>query len=338
MRRLWAVVAAMLVCLALGGLPAAAQQPSPSHGSGCPPGSRPDTPGPVDQARPVGSKTAVFDRRAGRLVAVVVGVTDLVETWTFDVCTNTWTQMQPNREPPGFAWRPLVYDVDSDLTLGVAYGPDGGPPGRVWAYDLAADTWTEEVAPTDRTLRAYDPLSGLVLASKDFLEGTDQLELWTYDIETDMWTLIHRVTGPAWHAVLAYDASVDRIVAYSPMGDLPPETWLFDIRTGTWSRADAETPVVEPNWAVPAITYDESAERTVVTGSAGMAAYDAAADRWEVLAGPGELSTNPTVYDPVNGRLVGFGWEGDVVAFDLQTREWTVVVGPREGQPAPSPE
>jgi hypothetical protein len=49
------------------------------------------------------------------------------------------------------------------------------------------------------------------------------------------------------------------------------------------------------------------------------------------------LSTNPTVYDSVNGRLVGFGWEGDVVAFDLQTREWTVVVGPREGQPALSP-
>ena len=91
------------------------------------------------------------------------------------------------------------------------------------------------------------------------------------------------MTGPAWHAVLAYDASVDRIVAY--VDGPEPETWLFDIRTGTWSRAEAETPVVEPNWAVPTITYDESAERTVVTGSAGMAAYDATADRWEVLAG-----------------------------------------------------
>jgi len=87
---------------------------------------------------------------------------------------------------------------------------------------------------------------------------------------------------------------------------------------------------VEPNWAVPAITYDESAERTVVVGSAGMAAYDAAADRWEFLAHPGAPYPNPTVYDPVNRRLVGFGWEGNVVAFDMLTREWTVLLGPTE--------
>jgi len=185
------------------------------------------------------------------------------------------------------------------------------------------------VAPTDLTLRAYDPLSGLVLATKDLLDGTGQPELWTYDVETDTWTLVDRVTGPAWHAGLAYDASVDRVVAYSP-----PETWLFDIRTGTWSRAGAETPVVEPNWAVPTITYDESAERTVVTGSAGVAAYDAAADRWEVLARPGEPYSNPSVYDPVNGRLVGIGWEGDVVAFDLVTREWTILLEASTGQRA----
>ena len=304
----------------------------------CPPGTNPDQAGPVDQARPVGSMTVAFDRRAGRIVTVVVGVTDLVETWTFDVCTNVWSRMRPDREPPNPGWKPLVYDVDSDLTVGVTDGPDGGPSGRVWAYDLAADTWTERVAPADRTLRAYDPLSGLVLATKDLLGGTGQPELWTYDVETDTWTLIDRMSGPAWHAVLAYDASVDRIVAYSPMGDLPPETWLFDVRTGTLSQAGGETPVVEPNWAVPTITYDESAERTVVTGSAGMAAYDAAEDRWEVLVGPSESYPNPTVFDPVNGRLVGFGWEGDVVAFDLVTREGTVLLEPVDGQPAPSPE
>jgi hypothetical protein len=297
----------------------------------CPPDSHPDEPGPADQARPVGSKLMAFDRRAGRLVVVVVGVTELVETWTFDVCTNTWSRMHPNREPPNPGWKPLVYDADADLTLGGAYyGPDGAPPGRVWAYDFQANTWTVKAAFADRTVRAYDPLSGLVLATKDFVEDTGQPEQWTYDVETDTWTLIDRVIGPAWHAGLAYDASVDRIVAYSP-----PETWLFDIRTGTWSRAGAETPVVEPNWAVPTITYDESAERTVVTGSAGVAAYDAAADRWEVLARPREPHPNPTVYDPVNGRLVGFGWEGDVVAFDARTREWTVLLEPSEGQAAP---
>jgi hypothetical protein len=61
----------------------------------CPPGSTPDKPGPVDQARPseVSHLSMAFDRRAGRLVAVV-DVDDAVETWTFDVCTNTWTRMR----------------------------------------------------------------------------------------------------------------------------------------------------------------------------------------------------------------------------------------------------
>jgi hypothetical protein len=32
------------------------------------------------------------------------------------------------------------------------------------------------------------------------------------------------------------------------------------------------------------------------------------------------------VYDPVNRRLVGLGWGGTVVAFDLAIREWTVLL------------
>jgi hypothetical protein len=78
----------------------------------CPPGSNPDEPGPVDQARPPLSPWAsAFDRSAGRLVAVAIAGT-VVETWTFDVCTNTWTRMHPNREPRTPV-ETLVYDVDS---------------------------------------------------------------------------------------------------------------------------------------------------------------------------------------------------------------------------------
>ena len=72
----------------------------------CPPGSTPDEPGPVDQARPRRWpwSAMAFDRRAGRLVALA-DTGDGVETWTFDVCTNTWTRMHPNREPPSFELR-----------------------------------------------------------------------------------------------------------------------------------------------------------------------------------------------------------------------------------------
>jgi hypothetical protein len=145
----------------------------------------------------------------------------------------------------------------------------------------------------------------------------------------------------------AYDASVDRMIVYTFGGDegLEPETWLLDLRTGRWSRSGAETPDVPRGmgaWA--SIACDEAAERTVVISRRNtvpyrLAAYDATGDRWEILteAGPGvEWWPLDMVYDAVNRRLVGgLGGGGAVVAFDLASRQWTVLLEPTEGQPTP---
>jgi hypothetical protein len=277
----------------------------------CPPSSNPDKPGPVDQARPpyLSWTAMAFDRHAGRLIAVMGDADGLApETWTFDVCTNTWAQMHPNREPPSLEGE-LVYDVDSSVTIGVS-------SGKAWVYDLQANTWTEKGAAMG-TPRFYDPVSGLVVAST--FESTD---LWNYDVDTNAWTPIHHANGPGSDGLLAYDASVDRVVvdASDDVG-----TWLFDIRTGTWSRSGVDPPVFSEGWSEPAVAYDEAAERTVFYGNVRWAAYDAAADRWESLGGdglPGQL-----VYDAVNRRLVSNGG-GTVGAFDLATREWTVLLEP----------
>ncbi len=261
-----------------------------------------------------------------------------VATWTFDVCTNTWTRMYPNREPSSFDWARLVYDVDSDVTLLVS-------SGRVWAYDLQANTWTEEGVAAGAWLWAYHPLSGLVVAQG----GLDpSVPLSTYDVETDTWTPIHEagapetgaVSGGGWpvYGALAYDASVDRVVAYTgvPGGH---ETWLLDIRTGRWSKSDAVTPHVLDWLTFPAIAYDEAAKRTVVGGNVRLAAYDATADRWETVEFPHVYHGVALVYDPANERLVLFpdsweqwtdGTDTGVVAFDLVTHEWTVLLEPSQ--------
>ena len=59
----------------------------PSRGtSPARPATHPNAPGPATQVRPpAGFDGMVFDRGAGRIV-----VTSNRETWTFDVCTNTW--------------------------------------------------------------------------------------------------------------------------------------------------------------------------------------------------------------------------------------------------------
>jgi len=340
----------------------------------CPAGTNPDEAGPVDQARPAGLPAQpgrmAFDRRAGRLVALAGNLpvetwTSPVETWTFDVCTNTWTRMRPNQEPPS-GTDGLVYDVDSDLTV----ASDGT---RTWVYDLKANTWREKgLDPPFSGLirtRFYDPVSGLVVAvGDDGDEDTLGLALWGYDVETDTWTPIPQAKpltiGPHYED-FAYDASVDRLVAYAstwkdkdpPNGDwlFEPRTWLFDIRTGTWSGTGAATPQYSYGiWGIqPGIAYDEAARRTVMLAQGQSAAYDATADRWETLyvgtpwdeqgacGSRPECRTMPhLVYDPVNERLVVYGGRGtvylsadmprvypdDVLAFDTRTREWTVLL------------
>jgi hypothetical protein len=299
----------------------------------CPPGSTPDEPGPVGQARPASLPAAAFDRRAGMLVSVRRSPGVDTETWTFDVCANTWTQMHPDRKPP--TWGRLVYDADSDATLMVT------EPGNVWAYDLQADSWTEKGdAPNGATLLFHDPVSGLVVA-----EAGDPRELWNYDVGTDTWTWIRLANGPmsgspAFGASLAYDAFVDRIVAYTERGR--PETWLLDIRARTWTKSAAETPVVGGWWVAPDLVYDEAAKRTVVFNRSPTAAYDASADRWEISDfGSPWLLTGSMVYDPVNERFIGFGASSapvDMVAGDLLTGEWIVLLEPSGGQPATSSE
>lgn len=313
----------------------------------CPPGSAPDSPGPVAQSRPGGALTTSFDRRAGRLVAVVDG-DDGFETWTFDVCTNTWTQMHPtwtrtnsNRKPPDLVPDLLgvgsVYDVASDLTILIT-------DAEVYAYDLHADTWTYMgTAPGGARLGAYDPLSGLVVASGWIGEHQG---LWGYNVETNTWTPVGETVpdgDPAPSGHLAYDASVDRIVAYGLDG-----TWLFDPRTGTWSRSSAATPLMRAGWGMspPAVVYDETAERTMVIGW-HVASYDATADRWEVQATSGTPDWVPSsmVYDPVNRRLIGpvppsiddgvIAGEGGVAAFDSVTREWTLLLEPAAAEATP---
>jgi hypothetical protein len=179
-------------------------------------------------------------------------------------------------------------------------------------------------------------------------------------VESDTWTPIRQADRPAigpHYEFFAYDASVDRLVAY-----VGPRTWLFDLRTGTWSGTGSLSPEFSAGlWGhVPAIAYDEAAERTVILGQGHSAAYDATADRWETLYGgsaseyqlagggtrPESRQLHFMVYDPVNERLVVHGgfvqttaepevYRDDVLAFDTRTREWTVLLEPSEGPATP---
>lgn len=317
-------------------------QQRPALGFACPAGSTPNVPGAFGQARPpvsYGSPPMAYDSRAGKIVLVRVG-----DTWTFDVCTNTWALMHATDAVPV---GPLVYDVDSDLTITIG-------AGYVWAYDLRADTWTQRGAAPflggGRLL--YDPASAHVIVAR---VATMDLEVWTYAVATNAWTRIGRQVASVadQSPLVALDASVDKLVFYERGGGA---TRLFDLRTRAWSIG-AMAPDLAFNWGASGgeIAYDEATKQTILSSYGRVIAYDAAVDRWEILVegwtpgwsgtvshGPALRSLHWTVYDPANQRLViaggqfmaantpsSFVMTDDVMAFDPSTRAWITLLEPR---------
>ena len=375
-RLAWALLlAAGLLAATIGGMLIAGSRPQPQLPAvvppvlpafECPAGSNPDVPGAVGQARPPLAFTSpmAFDRRAGRIVTLAPVDGEHAQTWTFDVCANTWTRMA---DGPVFAGSDaLVYDANSDLTITVDTGTR-----RVWAYDLASDTWTAKgLAPMTgyagggRPRLVYDPVSGDVIEAyavkpdlNPDLSRVDS-DVWRYDVETDTWTAVAAV-GVSAGVLLAYDTVVDRLVTYD-IGGYSARTRLVDIRDGAWAEPGAPTPNIRINWLLAGteVTYDESSHRTVIFNLGRMIAYDAVADAWSTIIeepmssgwppclGPRCRAFATTIYDPVNERLVVYGGEyqdtsstpavqtSSVLAYDLATRTWSVLLEATGTEPA----
>jgi hypothetical protein len=289
----------------------------PPPATTCPPGATPDLPGPVDQVRPDEgpwtNQAAVFDTHAGRIVYL----DETGETWTFDVCTNTWHQMNPTwvlygGDPKLFSVRgggELVYDIDSDRTI--AFGP-----GFVSVYDATANTWTRQSPePNDLDLgwlpgAVYDPISGLVLVVAG--DGA----LFGYDVETDVWTRIGIVIAPREVTsegqtqtvgppfLVGYVTEADRL-AFLRFGGAPfqDEVGLMNPRTGE------TTPLEQPPGGVMggfgSFRYATGGETAYTYGDRGVCRLDPATLDWKCSAGSQrEAMPSAMVYDPINTRIV----------------------------------
>jgi hypothetical protein len=313
----------------------------------CPPGSNPNLPGPVDQARPLQGHDflAAMDRQSGRVIAVDYPG---VDTWAFDVCTNTWTRVTrldsyPQAEPSA-----LVYDADSGLIVAIGAFVD--------AYDADTNAWKrngETPFGRDGDARAvYDPVSGLIVA-RDIASS----EMWAYNVDTDTWTPIRqgpisppgteqRIESDVSHNFFAqlhaYDADTDRIVLYltdnySSPGDwegLGTEmTWTFDLRASEWTIEDTVTPeLAVGSWVSPPgkAAYDETARRTVITGVGVVGGYDSARHEWEILweNPPSERAINESTWTGLHNRF------GDTIVYD-PTNDRIIVIGGDARMPNP---
>ena len=310
----------------------------------CPPGSDPDTPGPVDQEQPTGFVgPQAFDRHAGRIIVLQYDELGRPGTWTFDVCTNTWRRMNPSREPGRDDPVTLVYDVDSDRTI--AFARD-----RVWSYDLSADHWTIETGSPppmdyitgwgegDTTAAVYHPPSGLVIVY-------DRDSMWAYDVETDTWTEVPQTPDPSQSSgsglpegvtAVAYDRDRNLLLAVvavpdgffdetglrsesqyrSWLADAVLEIWAFDPATGVWRLEPSQVPASvlwsRDGWfygPVSRVVFDEANGVTMFMSVGGwVEAYDGRRN-WRVSRADGSMRDESDIrchgVDPVYDPLHG---------------------------------
>jgi hypothetical protein len=320
----------------------------------CPEGTDPDAAGTGEDhptKAPLANQGAAFDTATGRIVYV----DGSGETWTFDVCTNTWMNMDADdtewqrptdqrfdadgdlRYPPGN----LVYDVDSDVTIAL---------GLLGVYDAEASTWTAQSRPyglggdVGHWGAIYDPVSGLVIAAGAFGDqaANEGLAIHAYDVESDAWTSVGTVSSDeAWLFLVGYSHTTDELIFHGPrVSDDDPNsgamTVLMDPRIGSSrSIADTEWDVFAP-WGYwypyvagvdGAVVVDTSTDWPRGTGD--LCTFDPRTRSWDdcgidTSAGPRRsIEMASKVYDPLNDRLVVIYADGDVWAADTETGEWT---------------
>jgi hypothetical protein len=313
----------------------------------CPPGTDPDATGPADQDRPSGAYVGAvaFDRHAGRMVVLAPDERDPYErawqTWTYDVCTNTWQRMRlsPAEEPAvGAGLVRLVYDADSDRTLAFTNvnAFDQSVPGAtttygdIWSYDLSGNRWTKVGtytwagnSETHGAVFYHDP-SGLIVAY-------DGATMWAYDGDTNTLATVRQRPDPSLpaeaalptgHIALGYDPGQDLVVAVvfphggakfvTPYGRNPgpADTWTFDPRIGSWRReaAVADAQLIVCGASMPGLT----SPRTCLPTN-GRAVFDEASGQTLFLANRAWTSTYVDAYDAGQAawRTRTVGTDGD---------------------------
>ncbi|MFW2339776.1 MAG: hypothetical protein ACN4GK_06980, partial [Acidimicrobiia bacterium] len=287
-------------------------KPAPAAAT-CLPGSNPGSPGSTDTDRPepgwVGNAAAAFDQHRGRIMYVDL----LGDTWAFDVCTNTWTNLHPEGARVDAA-SGLVFDVDSDRLIAVgSHTSVYDPNENAWVPGSSAGVfryfWPAGGA-------VYDPVSGLVITQHEGIVKA-------YDVDTDRWTTVGTLPEDP-SMLVAYAPSLDRILYLGG---------LLDPRSGDMTELAAESPSIAGGFG--SVAFATSGDTAyVTTQDRGICRFETTTLEWTCFA-PNPAAPDSVfaamVFDSINNRLVlinsvfGDFWvdaTSDVWAIDVETGEW----------------
>jgi hypothetical protein len=126
------------------------------------------------------------------------------DTWTFNVTSNTWTELNPTGDPDRLKWPSMTYDSVNQKCILFGGQIGDNAVDRTWVYDGQTNSWSRQFpveAPSARinTGLTFDPESNITILFGGWdLEGTGEVfqDTWTYSYEDNVWTNV-TYSGPS---------------------------------------------------------------------------------------------------------------------------------------------
>jgi len=132
---------------------------------------------------------------------------------------------------------------------------------------------------------------------------------------------------PPWNNQAAvFDRHTGRVVYVDDVA----ETWTFDVCNNIWQKMTPEqVPFAAGDWYIRGeLVYDVDSDRTISFGDGVIAVYNASTNTWTQRDKPPEYLARPSlgaIYDPVSGLVIVQMPNVGLVAYNVDTDEWTRV-------------
>ncbi|MFX0204992.1 MAG: kelch repeat-containing protein [Candidatus Hodarchaeota archaeon] len=246
------------------------------------------------------------------------GLTQLGDTWAYNLSTKTWTQKTPSPHPSARVWHAMVYDSTSDKTI--LFGGLSGS-AETWVYDLGDDTWTQQTPPSSPSERfghamVYDSTSDKVILFGGYgvIEGDYLGDTWVYDLGDNTWTQQAPFPSPSariFHAMV-YDSTSDKTILFGGSSG-GAETWVYDLGDDTWTQ---QTPPSSPSareWH--SMVYDSATDKVILFG--GKSGFSCFGDTWVYDLGDDTWTQQTPSSSPIarSGHVMSGFSPGRVILF-----------------------
>jgi N-acetylneuraminic acid mutarotase len=203
----------------------------------------------------------------------------LGDTWTYNLNTNRWTNMNPSIAPSARAGT-MVYDnAYAELILFGGQHNDSFLCDT-WAYNLSTNNWRDMNSPTSPPSRAGHAMAYDCLHDEVVLFGGHKSnylcfnDTWTYNLSTNNWTWKNPKVAPPpreCHAMV-YDNAHEEIFLFGGLAKRNPpyivyslnDTWTYNVTTNNWTNYNPLiTPIARGYYAM---VYDTSHNNVVLFG------------------------------------------------------------------------